>query len=125
MILDSIKLLLPELKDFIKYRRDKKNEVYMAVEAIQRAANRTRFVIASNNYQPHTPNSDLSNLWVDAAAAVRELDRNLYERLLEKSDYWADPRNWDNQMVADARIYIDDIIEDSNRILQELSERNR
>lgn len=124
MILDAIKLVIPELKEFIKYRRDKKYEVYKAVEAIQRAANRTRFVIASNDYRPHTPNAELSDLWIDAASAVRELDRNLYERLLEKSDYWADPSNWDQQMVTNARIYIDDIIADSNRILEELSEKH-
>ena len=123
MIFDAIKLVLPELKDYIKYRKEKKYEVYRAVEAIQRAANRTRFVIASNNYRPHTPNAELSDLWVEAATTVREINSDLYIRLLDKSNYWADPRNWNNKMVEDARIYIEDIIEDSNKILKELSER--
>lgn len=124
MVFDVIKLMMPALKDFLIYRKDKKNEIYNAVETIQRAANRTRFIIASDNFQPNRLNAELSDLWVNAAAAVRDLDRDLYERLLEKSGYWSDPRMWDMQMVADSRIYIDDIIEDSNRFLKELSVRD-
>lgn len=123
-MVDTIKAVVDEIWRIYSHRTDKKREVYTSIEAIYRAANRTRFVIASNNYQAHTPNAELSDLWVEAATAVRELDDNLYERLLQKSEYWADPRNWDIEMVSKARLYIDDIIEDANRILRELSNKN-
>ena len=125
MILDAIKLALPEIWNIYRHRKDKRDKTFAAIEAIQRAANRTRYIIASNDYLPHTPNVELSNLWIDAASAVRELDKDLYGRLLDKSEYWADPAQWNEQMVRDTRIYINDIIEDSNRFLKELSEKDK
>ena len=91
MILEAIRLAVPEIWNIYKHRKDKRSQVYNAIETIEKARNRTRFVIASNNYITHTPNAELSDLWVNAAAAVKDVDYNLYQRLLEKSDYWSDP----------------------------------
>ena len=51
MILEAIRLAVPEIWNIYKHRKDKRSQVYNAIETIQEAANRTRFVIASNNYR--------------------------------------------------------------------------
>lgn len=114
----GITTVLSNLKDFKKYVGEKKDQAYNAVEAIQRAANRTNAYFASDDFRPGYPNPELSDLWIQAAAAVRRLDQNLYGRLLEKSEFWANPKRWNDEMVREARIYISDIIEDSTQILQ-------
>lgn len=43
------------------------------------------------------PNIELADAWMNAARAVRDLDRNLYERLLLKAEFWANPIDWNDE----------------------------
>ena len=110
--------VLKEVKTFQKYLNEKKDKTFEAIEAIHRAANQTRAYFNSYDYKEGIPNIELSELWLDAASAVRRLDADLYNRLIEKANFWSNPSNWNSSDVEEARIYIDDIISDTNRMIQ-------
>lgn len=110
--------VLKEVKSFKAYLNEKKNKSYEAIEAIHKAANATRAYFNSTDYKDGLPNTELSNLWLNAASAVRKLDEDLYGRLLEKANFWSNPSNWSVSDVEKARIYIDEILRDTKKMIQ-------
>ena len=89
MWLDVIKLGLSEIKDLFNKQEKKKEKSYEAIETIYKAANDTSSFLAQCSRNVEKPNTELSNIWVEAASKVRNLDSEMYNRLLAKSEYWA------------------------------------
>ena len=116
--LEAVIKVLTELRNFSLSRRQKKEKIFTAVEAIIIAANRTKYYYSTLHVNREEPNIELSEYWLKAASAVRDLDNNLYERLLLKADFWSNPDNWTQEMSAESKIYLDQIINDSRNILK-------
>ena len=63
------------------------------------------------------PNQGLSEIWVEAASKVRGLDSDLYNRLLAKSEYWANPEEWTDEDALSYNISLDSIKKDCKAII--------
>lgn len=118
-ILSILSIVKELVKNYSEYRNSRKDELYNALEAINRAANRTKVYYNSRNFQNEEPNQELSDIWLDAASEVRNLDSDLYYRLLNKAKFWANPNDWNVERSTKARIFIDDILEDTNNLLNQ------
>lgn len=118
--LEAIIKVLAELKILGISRKEKRNNIFIAVEAIRSAANDTKFYYSTLLNKNVEPNINLSKSWLSATSAVREIDTNLYERLLMKADFWANPNNWTPEQSEKNNIYLDSIIEDTDRILNKV-----
>ncbi|MCL4550123.1 MAG: hypothetical protein M1480_03135 [Bacteroidetes bacterium] len=117
--LEAVIKVLAELRIFSLSRRQRRDRIFNAVEAIRRAANQTKFYYANLRGTVEEPNMQLSEAWMNAATAVRDIDNNLYERLFLKADFWANPSEWTAEQSAQNNIYLDSIIEDADRILNQ------
>ena len=117
-LFEAILKALAEIRIFKISNSKNRERIFNAVEAIREAANRTKHYYARMETEKEEPNIELSTAWMNAARAVRELDSDLYQRLLQKADFWADPNQWTPEMSEQKNIYLDEILEDSNRILQ-------
>ena len=117
-LFEAILKALSEIRIFKLSRNKNKERIYNAVETIRDAANKTKHYYSSMHTEQEEPNIHLSEAWMNAARAVRELDLNLYQRLLEKADFWADPSLWTKEMSEQKNIYLDEIIEDTDRLLK-------
>lgn len=95
--------------------------MYEAVETIYEAANETTFFLQQYKEQAESPNRNLSKIWSEAATKVRDLNEELYFRLLGKAEYWADPTVWLQDRFERANMALDSIKNDSKQLL---SERN-
>ena len=120
--LEAILKVLSAIKTFKLSRKENKDKLFEAVEAIREAANRTKYYYSNLQDDFEKPNIDLSEHWLKAASAVRGFDNDLYNRLLDKADFWANPSSWTMEMSQQHNIYLDDIIEDSNKFLKQLSD---
>lgn len=105
-------------KDLFSKQQAKKAKSYEAIEAIYRAANETTTFLQRCMRKVEQPNADLSKIWIDAAKTVRELDQDLYFRLLGKSEFWSDPIAWTDDKIAKANISLESIKRDAKEILQ-------
>lgn len=117
MWLDLFKLLTIEIPKYLDKRGAQKQKAFEALEAILRAANRTSIFITKCIKGTYKANLELSDLWIDAAAKVRDLDPDLYNRLLEKAEYWTNPQGWSDERIKEARIGLLDIKRDAKGIL--------
>lgn len=117
-LFEAILKVLGEIRIFKISRSKNQERIFNAVEMIREAANKTKHYYASKRTEKEEPNIVLSDAWMNAARAVRELDSDLYQRLLEKADFWADPTHWTPEMSEQKNIYLDEIMEDSNRLLR-------
>ena len=65
----------------------------LAIKLTQRAINNTtHYLVKSNN--DYEPNSELSDLWNDAFAAMLHIDKTLARRINDKSKFWSNPHIW-------------------------------
>lgn len=117
MWLDIIKELYKELKERAAKKTKKKDELYDAIEAVNKAANRTTIYITKSLNGTYKSDQELSDLWMDAAKAVRELDDDLYLRLLAKAEYWSNPQDWSDEDVQSARITLEEIKKGSKELI--------
>ena len=117
-LFEAILKALAEIRIFKISHRKNQERIFKAVETIREAANKTKHYYATMKTKNEEPNIELSEAWMNAARAVRELDPDLYQRLLIKADYWANPNQWTPEMSEEKNIYLDEILEDSNRILR-------
>jgi len=115
---NAIKLLIPEISRFFSNRKAKREKAFEAIEAVLRAANRTSIYITKRLKGTYKSNIELAEIWMDAASKVRDLDGDLYNRLLSNAEYWSNPESWTEKQVADARIGLLDIKRDAKGILQ-------
>lgn len=116
-LFEAILKALAEIRIFKISKSKNRERIFNAVEKIREAANETKYYYASMSTEKEEPNRELANIWIEAASAVRELDINLYQRLLQKADFWANPRDWTPEMSEQKNIYLDEIIEDTDRLL--------
>ena len=115
--LETIQFGLKEVKDLFSKQEVKKAKSYEAVEAVYEAANETTTFLQECMRKVGKPNKNLSKIWMDAAKKVRDLDSDLYFRLLGKAEYWADPATWSQEKIDRANIALDSIKKDSRQIL--------
>ena len=116
--LDIIKTGLPEIKQIITGQKEKRAKVYEAVEAIHKAAIATNIFLQECMRKVEKPNKDLSEIWMEAASKVRELDNEFYIRLLGKADYWSFPASWSDEQLQHANISLEAIKKDALKILE-------
>lgn len=115
--LDAFETVLKEIKELVGSRKEKKQKAFEACEAIQRAANKTTDFLASKSNKLK-PNKILSDIWLDAAKAVRDLDVIMYNRLLAKAEYWSNPKDWSTEKINEANIRLETLRQDSKKILK-------
>jgi hypothetical protein len=118
MWLDLIKVGLSEIKDLFNRQEKKKEKSYAAIETIYKAANDTSVFIAQCSRKTEKPNQELSDIWVKAASKVRDLDSDLYNRLLVKSEYWANPEVWTQQDISQYNISLESIKKHCKSIIE-------
>ncbi len=116
--LDAFDRVLKEIKEFAGKNKEKQQKAFAACEAIESAANKTTGFLQQNKRSSLSPNLDLSAIWMDAAKAVRELDDDMYMRLLSKAEYWSNPAEWTDKKVDQANIRLDTLRKDSKKILK-------
>jgi hypothetical protein len=117
--LETIQFGLKEVKELFSKQEVKKAKSYEAVEAVYEAANETTAFLKEYMRKVDKPNKDLSKIWMDAAKKVRDLDSDLYFRLLGKAEYWADPTTWTQEKIDRANIALYSIKKDSRQILSD------
>lgn len=59
----------------------------------------------------------LSRLWTKAAVKIRSYDIDLADRCRTKSEYWANPDDWSDKDLEDARIKIGQVLDDARKLL--------
>ncbi len=102
--LKATEMLIKEVKEIFNKKTQKKQKAYEAIEAIYKAANRTTFYITMNKNGTYKANLELSDLWMETAAKVRDLDVALYEELLMNAEYWStNPIDWSEEDIKRAR----------------------
>ncbi len=119
MWLDILKEGLKEIKELIDKKKEKNQKAFAAVEAIYEAANETIVFLNECSRKVEKPNLNLSKIWSNAASKVRDLDEEMYWRLLGKAEYWSSPADWTTERIQKVRISIGGIREDSKKILSE------
>lgn len=117
--LETIQFALTEVKELFTKQKAKKVRSYEAIEAVYEAANETTVFLQECERKVEKPNKDLSKIWMEAAKKVRDVDEELYFRLLGKAEYWSDPTAWTPEKIAKANIALTAIKNDSRQILAE------
>jgi hypothetical protein len=118
MWLEAIQFGLKEVRDLFSKQKAKKEKSYEAIEAVYSAANETTVFLQECMRKIEKPNSELSKIWMDAAKKVRDLDEDLYFRLLGKAEYWSNPAIWSDEKISKANIALESIKKDSLQILE-------
>lgn len=116
--LEAFDRVLKEIKELVGLSKEKEQKAFAACEAIETAANKTTAFLQATARKKLAPNLELSAVWMDAAKAVRELDRSMYNRLLGKAEYWSNPKDWTDEKVDSANIRLDALRKDSKKILK-------
>jgi len=114
---NAFKLIVTELPKYLPKRGAKKEKAFEAVEAVLNAANRTSIFITKRRKGTYKSNVELSEIWMNAASKVRDLDGDLYNRLLSNAEYWSNPESWTDEQISEARIGLLDIKRDARGIL--------
>jgi len=114
---NAFKLIITELPKYLPRRGIKKEKAFEAVEAVLNAANRTSIFITKRRKGTYKTNIELSEIWINAASKVRDLDGDLYNRLLSNAEYWSNPESWTDEQIGEARIGLLDIKRDARGIL--------
>ena len=89
-----------------RHYQDKKKED--ALKAIQKALIETKRYVELSEYNRETE-YDLAQLWADAATMVMYANKELAERLNDKSKYWQDDFAWSNEVIMEKQIDFDSI----------------
>jgi hypothetical protein len=102
-----------------------------ALEAIHRAANKTRAYIADTRAArrrdgrraDRAAEMELSNLWLQVGMALQRVHDDdtalLSRKCFEKAQYWADPELWTDANIRDAGIGLDRVTNDVVDLLEE------
>lgn len=94
-----------------------------AIRKVWQAVDETRMYLASSrgvDTDLNRPNPKLVALWSDASLAISSIDGDLAHRLRMKAEYWSDPRNWTSEQVIKARITIDEVADESRKLVDNL-----
>ena len=86
----DVTILWTVIQDVLDKLKSKKEDTIEANRLIGKAFNHTYDYLKNKN-GAYVPNTDLADLWNDAAAAVLKVDIHLGELLLSKSRFWTHP----------------------------------
>jgi len=103
------------------FGREKRELVERALKAIHIAANQTTIylvAIQKGAKQNKKEESRLSSLWVEAGASLHSLNSDLSRRCIIKSEFWANPEEWSQKEINDARINLETMKSDATTALQ-------
>lgn len=91
-----------------------------ALLSVYLAANETKAYLATMKRRKH-PDRDrertLSRLWSEAAVDLRKVDPDLARRCLLSGDYWADPTEWSEEALEEARITLRELYDRARALL--------
>ncbi len=118
MWLESFQIILQELKGYLNRNKAKKDKTFEAIEAILKASNRTSIFITKQRKGTYKSDIILSELWLEAASKVRDLDLDLYMKLLQNAEYWANPKNWDNDRIIRAQYFLLELKRTAKKLLE-------
>ena len=116
--IDATEILIKEVKGIFNRKAKRKEKAFEAIEAINRAANRTSIYISKNKKGTYKSNLELSDLWLETATKVRDLDVSLYNQLLYKAEYRSNPASWSDNDVKKAKIGLLEIKRAAQEILK-------
>jgi hypothetical protein len=92
-----------------------------AIRKVWNAVDGTRMFLAAvrrREASENQPNPELVSLWSEASLAIAVIDNDLAGRLRRKAEYWSDPENWSVEQIENARIEIDNVANEANRLLE-------
>lgn len=118
MWLESFQVILQEIKGYLNRNKAKKEKAFEAIEAILKASNRTSIFITKQRKGTYKSDVVLSELWLEAASKVRDLDLDLYMKLLENAEYWANPKEWDDNRIERAKTFLLELKRTSKKLLE-------
>lgn len=101
-----------QVQDEAHYRR--------ALLSVYLAANETKAYLATMKRRKSPDRErerNLSRLWSEAAVELRKLEPDLARRCLLTGDYWADPTEWSEQALQEARITLKEVYERARELL--------
>jgi len=123
-MLEALINLLPALgsllKDGTRRRKLQDDRGQRAVEGILRAVNETKLYIAALSRGKSRDNAreeELSRRWTEAASALHRIDDDLAQRCRLKGEYWADPDQWSESQLKEARILLTEVASDADALL--------
>lgn len=94
-----------------------------AVYSLQKAINATEIYLTQSK-RKYIPNERLSNLWLKAFTTMIKIDKNLADRLRDKSRFWSNPQRWLHEEGAMGLIpTLKELDEKCEMILVELEKR--
>lgn len=112
--------VLDWLKTATNYRQTRDDRCDAALLAVYAAACETKSYVATlktRRRQDQDRERQLSELWYKAAVKIRRINPDLARRCLLKSDYWADPTEWSEDKINEARISLRSIIDETRKLL--------
>lgn len=132
--LQTLVSLVPSILDWFKTSKTNNrqyNEDYeAALAAFYVALSETRIYIGSLDKRIAVASDDahskprdreaeanLSRLWTQASIRLRNFNPELAGRCLMKGDYWANPAQWSQSDVREARIQISKVFEEARNLL--------
>ena len=92
-IVSGIQVVVAVLDQVLGKRGTRVTRKINAVSKMQEAINETQIYIndKKGNYQP---NAKLSKMWLNAFTAMIPVNKDLANRLRQKSKFWTDPQSW-------------------------------
>ncbi len=124
-IMDKLLGLLPNLATYSKERRELKDN---ALRAISHAIDETYLYYRSlenGKLRNSEVEAQLSKYWSAAAIPMRHFDEDLALNCEQKSEYWVNPDNWDNNRIEATGIALENVRERYRGLLRKPTLRKR
>jgi len=116
--------VLPNLNGLLTYfqaeRHKKTDKKEIAIMAFYVAANETEIYMAQlkeSGRRNRKRELELSRLWSRAGAAVRQVNKNLSQRFLQKSQIWISPEKWKHEHVRILGLGLSQVREEAAKLL--------
>jgi hypothetical protein len=123
LIIRGFELAASSLEKVLSKRGTRLSRKIEAVRTMERAINNTRAYLV-NSRGRYKANTELSDLWNEAFAAMLPIDKDLAKRLNANSRFWSDPAVWQLEPAAMELVpELDELSEQCDLILVELMRR--
>ena len=107
-----VEKLIGLLDPLIQIKKDRRELADSALNAISQALNETLLYyrdIEAGHAIDDQREAQLVRLWSAAAIPLRHIDPELADICEYKSEYWVNPRSWDNQQVERLGIGLENV----------------